>query len=139
MSHQQQCSELEGESGSEALKRYGINHNSILNELSYFHVCSGALLPNVMHDVLEGALQYEVKLMLRVMVYEEEYFTLHNLNSRLENMDLGYMETKDRPTPLAEATLRSSSGVSLKQTGMCNIKIVCKSLVNVRVYASFVH
>lgn len=70
-----------------------------------------------MHDVLEGALQYEVKLMLKVMVFEEEHFTLHHLNTRLENVELGYMETKDRPTPLAETTLRSSSGVSLKQAG----------------------
>ena len=44
---------LEGESGSEALKLYGINRDSILNKLAYFHVCSGALLPDVMHDALE--------------------------------------------------------------------------------------
>ena len=56
--------------------------------------------------------------MLRVMVYEEGYFTLDNLNTRLENIEPGYMETKDRQTPLADKTLRSSSGVSLKQSGM---------------------
>ena len=49
------------ESGSEASKLYGINRDSILNKLAYFHVCSGALLPDVMHDVLEGTLQYEIK------------------------------------------------------------------------------
>lgn len=77
------------ESGVESSQRYGIYRNSILNELSYFHVCSGTLLPDVMHDILEGALQCEVKLMLRVMVYEEGYFTLDNLNTRLENIELG--------------------------------------------------
>lgn len=126
MSHQQQCSELAGDSRpcSEVSKLYGINRNSILNELTYFHVCNGALLPDVLHDILEGALQYEVKLMLKVMVYEDEYFTLDDLNSRLENMELGYMESKDRPTPISIATLRHSSGLSLKQSGMCVNPIV---------------
>lgn len=51
----------------------------------YFHVCSGALIPDVMHDVLEGALQYEVKLMIKSMVAEEKYFTLDQFNSWLLN------------------------------------------------------
>ena len=117
-SHQRHCSELEGESGREASKLYGINRDSILNKLAYFHVCSGALLPDVMHDILEGALQYEIKLMLRVMIAEERYFALDTLNTRMENLELGYMESKDRPTPISDTTL-FSSGVSLKQAGAC--------------------
>lgn len=50
----------------ELSKRYGINRNSILNDLKYFHVCSGALIPDIMHDMLEGVLRHEVKLMLEV-------------------------------------------------------------------------
>lgn len=42
----------------------------------YFHVADGGLLPDIMHDVLEGALQYEVKLMLRTMIQEDHYFSL---------------------------------------------------------------
>ena len=117
-SHQRHCSELEGESGSEALKLYGINRDSILNKLAYFHVCSGALLPDVLHDILEDALQYEIKLMLRVMIAEERYFTLDTLNTRMENLELGYMESKDCPTPINDSTL-FSGGVSLKQAGTC--------------------
>ena len=33
---------------------YGINSRSRLDELNYFNVCSGALVQDVMHDVLEG-------------------------------------------------------------------------------------
>lgn len=79
-------------------------------------MCSGALLPDVMHDVLEGALQYEIKLMLREMIAEESYFTLADLNTRIENLELGYMESKDRTTPISDTTLYSG-GVSLKQAG----------------------
>ena len=69
-----------------------------------------------MHDLLEGALQYEVKLLLRHFIQTECYFSLHTFNLRLSNLELGYMETKDRPTPIAESTL-TSSGHSLKQAG----------------------
>ena len=54
--------------------------------------------------------------MLRVMITEERYFTLDTLNTRMENLELGYMESKDCPTPISDTTL-FSSGVSLKQAG----------------------
>lgn len=69
-----------------------------------------------MHDILEGALQYEVKLMLKVMVTEERFFDLDTFNSRLHTTELGYMEAKDRPTIIARNTLMSD-GHSLKQNG----------------------
>ena len=47
---------------------YGVNRRSILNSLTYFSVASGALIPDIMHDVLEGALPLELKLMLKVSV-----------------------------------------------------------------------
>ena len=51
-----------------------------------------------MHDVLEGALQYEVKLMLKMMVIDEQYFSIDVLNSQLMTSELGYMELRiDQP------------------------------------------
>ena len=75
-----------------------------------------------MHDILEGVLQYEIKLMLQVMVNREKYFTLTDFNSQLENLELGYMESKNCPTQLSSKTLNSDSS-SLKQNGLyiiCN-------------------
>ncbi len=66
--------------------------------LRYFHVCNGGLLPDIMHDLLEGVLQYEMKLMLQEMIRVEKYFTLDEFNSRLSSTELGYMESKDKPT-----------------------------------------
>ena len=45
---------------------YGINRHALLNTLQYFSVVSGALLPDIMLDVLEGVLPLKVKLMLKV-------------------------------------------------------------------------
>jgi len=64
-------------------KEYGINHYSVLNTLSYFHVCNGGLVPDIMHDLLEGALQYEVKLMLRKFILNDSYFAFEHLNDKL--------------------------------------------------------
>lgn len=113
--HLQQCTLLLQDPSGEISKEHGINCNSILNELMYFHTCDGSLLPDTLHDVLEGALQNEVKLMLQYMV--EELCTPEDLKSWLENLDPGYMESKDRPTSISRATLYSS-GSSLRQKGI---------------------
>lgn len=45
---------------------FGVNRRELLSTLSYFDVTSGALIPDIMHDILEGALPLELKLMLKV-------------------------------------------------------------------------
>ena len=87
-----------------------------------------------MHDVLEGALEHEVKVLLNRFINVEKYFTLTQFNSRLSNMDLGYMESKDRPTVIADQTLSGPSH-KLKQEGMIghspynssSVLITCRS------------
>ena len=44
---------------------------SVLSELKYFDVTSGLLRPDVMHDVLEGVLQFEAKLLLRQFIHHD--------------------------------------------------------------------
>ena len=46
---------------------YGLHRDSILNSSKYFHVTEG-LIPDIMHDCLEGALQYEVKELLKTSI-----------------------------------------------------------------------
>ena len=57
---------------------------SVLSELKYFDVTSGSLMPDVMHDVLEGVLQFEAKLLLRQFIHHDHYFTLAQLNQQIE-------------------------------------------------------
>ena len=72
-----------------------------------------------MHDVLEGALQYEVKLFLNYAVYSQKFLTADHLNQLIESYELGYMED-NRPSPINPTVLRSvnASDRSLKQNGM---------------------
>ena len=88
-----------------------------------------------MHDILVGALQYEVKLMLNNMIEVNQYFSLgmHNLyntsllhyiiltsldlfNTRLSNTEVGYMEASDKCSRI-DATILFSNGHTLRQTG----------------------
>ena len=56
---------------------------SVLTELKYFDVTSGSLMPDVMHDVLEGVLQFEAKLLLQQFIHHDHYFALAQLISKL--------------------------------------------------------
>ena len=130
------CSLVKGDSRGTHSREYGINQCSILNQLRYFSVVSGALVPDVMHDLLEGVLQYEVKLLLTQFISEDHYFTLEQLNHRIESLELGYSEARDRPTQITSATLSSNDNL-LKQSGthictcMCVVCIQAKSYYEV--------
>ena len=54
---------------------YGVNRESILNSLLYFDAANECVVPDLMHDVLQGYLPYKVKLMLKNYIRWE--ITLH--------------------------------------------------------------
>ena len=68
-----------------------------------------------MHDVLEGALEYEAKELLKYLI-ECKYFNAQELNSRIEGFPYGYADAKNKPSLLSDSTLKSSDH-NLKQTG----------------------
>lgn len=53
-----------------------------------------------MHDILEGALQYEMREMLLVFTHEKGYFTLNTLNQRIKNFSYFYADMKDKPSEI---------------------------------------
>lgn len=57
---------------------FGINRRSALLDLNYCDICSGLLIPDVMHDLLEGGLQYELKLFLRHCIVQH-YFSVRTV------------------------------------------------------------
>ena len=67
-SHSNQCDLIEQSSALMNHYRtvYGINSRSSMDSLQFFKVSRGTLLPDILHDILEGMLPLEVKLMLQV-------------------------------------------------------------------------
>ena len=99
--HLQHCQAIEdADDYIECSKEFGVNRRSCLLDLCHFDMCSGSLIPDVMHDLLEGTLQHVLKHLLRVLTNEKKYFSLVDLNSKIMGMELGYMED-NRPSPLA--------------------------------------
>ena len=109
--------------------------------LRYFQVTSGALIPNIMHDFLEGLVPLEMKLMLKVkkvinifiLVYfsvdgwfslhmpfhlqvfvDDKLITLSDIDDHLKSINLRLCDG-DKPT-LAGISLQSTNA-NMKQHG----------------------
>jgi len=106
-------------------RELGVNQESALMEIETFDLCSGALLSDVMHDLLEGVLQYETKLLLKHCLHNC-YFTLDILNRSIEYLELPYGTESDRPSPIT-SKIPTKPGGRLNQKG----KYECMHMPNV--------
>ncbi|XP_033101221.1 uncharacterized protein LOC117104479 [Anneissia japonica] len=96
-SYDQNVQEVEGQEG--CVHVLGIKKSSLLNDCVYFHVLSNFSL-DLMHDILEGVVQYEIKLVLRYFSCEihPSLFTLENLNRRVASHSFGFTDRKNKPS-----------------------------------------
>jgi len=106
---------LKGPLKQHIAKTYGLDRDSILNSSRYFHVVDG-LAPDIMHDILEGSLQFEVKELLKHCIQTEAYFTLEELNTVIEEFPYVLSDKATRPAKISPTTLASSDH-SVKQKG----------------------
>ena len=115
-SHLRECEELDKAelNWEKTSKELGINYRSILFELQHFDV--DILLPDVMHDLLEGTLQYETKLILQHVI-RQKFISYALFTKTLDGLELGYMEADNKPSEMALASINSSDQ-SLGQKGM---------------------
>lgn len=70
---------------------------------------------DIMHDFLEGGLQYEVKELLKHLI-STRLLSLQEVNAAIESFSYGYSDVTDKPSPISSTTL-SSTDHSLKQSG----------------------
>ena len=66
-----------------------------------------------------GMLEYETKELLIKHIQHESYYSLDYLNQQIAGIELGYMESRDRPSQISLSTLNSVDH-KLKQEGMYN-------------------
>jgi hypothetical protein len=65
------------------------------------------MVPDVMHDVLEGVAPYEVKEMIKLMV-SNGYFTLTELNAQISNFAYAESDLRSKPSVIPSSTLSSN-------------------------------
>jgi len=92
----------------EAINEDPVNHESLLMGIRHFDICSGALVSDIMHDLIEGVIQLETKLMLPIFI-ENCYFSLEILNRNIEYLELPNEMESDKPAPLDRKTIYSQS------------------------------
>ena len=109
------CTGLEGPLHDHIATTYGIVRNSVLNSCRYFHVTDG-LVPDIMHDILEGSLELCMRHLLIQFIREEKIFSLEFLNARIASFKYGPSEVKNKPTALASTSLQGDGHI--KQSGM---------------------
>ena len=114
-SHKNYCNLLRGPGRDHIATTYGVAKDSVLNQSIYFHVVDG-LCPDIMHDILEGSLQYTLKELLKCF-FEQGVTTLDEVNSRINHFPYCYNDSKNKPVSLTPTNLYSSDH-SLRQTGM---------------------
>ena len=61
----------------------------------------------------------------RTFIKQEMYYSLDYLNQQIAGLELGYMESPDRPSQIAPATL-SNNDHKLKQEGKTQIILITK-------------
>ena len=75
-----------------------MKRGSILNSLRFFHVTSNTA-PDIMHDLLEGVIPMEVKLVLHRFIYEDHFFTLHDINVLMSSHNFGHCDNNKKNFP----------------------------------------
>lgn len=101
-SHYSQSQLLEGSLKAHYSTVYGINRLSILEDVPGFSVVHG-LHHDIMHDLFEGVVPYELKLLLRHFI-QAKYFSLQLLNERLDSYDFH----NNKPSLIDERVLNNS-------------------------------
>ena len=104
--HKKHCALLQGPLKDHHSSVYGINRKPILDDIVYFSVATG-LPHDIMHDILEGAISFELKALLQHCV-AKNYFCIALLNDRIQSFDFGYSEVSNKPALLDDAAVRSN-------------------------------
>ncbi|XP_065678248.1 uncharacterized protein LOC136071637 [Hydra vulgaris] len=97
------CQALFSEANSNKLS--GVYKQNPLSELQYFSVPDN-ICPDSMHDILEGCLQYELKIVLHRLLLIDCLLTIQEFNGRLQNFNFG-IDKKNRPLHITREKLVS--------------------------------
>ena len=127
------CSLLSGPLHKVDSVTYGINYQSVLNNLKYFHVCDNQLPQDIMHLLLEGVIPHTLKAMLHSFVRDKCYFTIDSIDARILSFNFSRSESKNKPCSLSAKILNNKG--SINQTGRLCVYYIVNMYVNVCVHS----
>uniref|UniRef100_A0ABD2WN81 C2H2-type domain-containing protein n=1 Tax=Trichogramma kaykai TaxID=54128 RepID=A0ABD2WN81_9HYME len=90
----------------------GVKRECVLNESKYFHSTQNFIF-DIMHDVLEGQAQLDLRLIISKLIVNKTYdLNIECLNYRISNFNYGPLDSKDKPSPILCDT---TSNIKLQQ------------------------
>ncbi|KAJ8667819.1 hypothetical protein QAD02_009482 [Eretmocerus hayati] len=87
----------------------GLKFDSVFNKLKYFHVCAPGLPPCIGHDLFEGIVAYDLKMIIDYFV-ELEWFSIDELNQWIKDFPYSTEDVQDKPCPVSETKARLDGG-----------------------------
>lgn len=78
-------------------REFGLQKNCALNNLQYFNTFESNSV-DIMHDLLEGVGQYELKLFLLYLTKESKLISIEDVNKRIKNANFGYLNRSNIPS-----------------------------------------
>ncbi|XP_007566221.1 uncharacterized protein LOC103147693 [Poecilia formosa] len=96
---------------------FGVKKTCLLNTLQFFHTSDNYAV-DLMHDLLEGVVQYKLKLVFHYLV-NQKYISLELLSQRIQSFNYGYIERKNRPSGFKMDEASNSLPT------LCHIVILC--------------
>ena len=118
--HEAHCAGLRGPLHEHISTTFGVTRDALLNSCRYFHVLHG-LVPDEMHDLLEGSLPLVTKLLLVHYIQGQRLFSLADLNSRILPFKYG-SAVKNKPSAITASSL-ASNDAKLRQSGMSQFSL----------------
>lgn len=77
-------------------QQYGVTKNCLLNDrLEHFHVVNG-FPPDILHDLLEGIVPFELALCLKALM-AKAYFTFLKLNMAIRQFPYSFSDKTNQP------------------------------------------
>nr|XP_021323512.1 uncharacterized protein LOC108180038 [Danio rerio] len=71
----------------------GVKRSCLLNSLEYFHTTANFSV-DIMHDILEGVAQYEMKLLIQHLI--DNYTTSAEVQRRIQSFNYGFLEQNNK-------------------------------------------
>ena len=100
-------------------KQSGIKEECVFNKILGFHVTKNPAV-DVMHDIGEGILRYDIALMLNYYINVRKFFTLDYVNTKIRAFHYGSKNNVNKPPEILESHLKKKC-IILSAAEMLNL------------------
>lgn len=98
----------------------GLNERCIFNDVPNFHVTEN-IVCDFMHDVPEGVARYDMAVIINNLI-KNNFFSIDDLNSRIELFDYGVLESKNRPPCITLGNLKNGMIIMSAAEMLCFVR-----------------